>query len=148
MAECIPMEQILLQMHARGLPVEWKYRLLSERNQSNSWTSGYFLSSKAKLEINLSREELQPFMREEIVESYMDVLTEAQQDALVIAQSQYRFSGSNTQNQEYKQLRINLVDVVCDLGGGLILDTENSRFYNCQEYRVHYAHLLNQQSNE
>ena len=142
-ASTISIEDILAQMRARGVPVEWHYRLLSERGHPDNWTAGYFLpEGRSQPQVTLAKEVVQAYLREEVLQAYADVLTESQRQALLTAQTRYQLASYQTPDAERERMLVHVVHILADLGDGLILDIDAEQFYDRHSYPARHARLL------
>lgn len=139
----ISVDEMLAQMRARGIPVEWNYQFLSEAGRPADWTAGYLLpEGKTRPQVTITREPIEPFVREEILQAYADVLTETQRQALSTAQTRYQISVSHPSAMQSERMLVNLADILAETTDGMILKRDPEQFLNGQEYRFMYSQLL------
>ncbi len=149
----IPIDEILAQMRARGIPVDWKtdpfVEFFTGSHAPGAWTAGYFLpegSTDTKSQISISTKAIEKGTAERLVAAYKDVITEPQREALFAARTLYQLSAGWVSNEERERILVNLADVLADLGDGLILDTQTNRFYDRTQYRNQFISLFGPKS--
>lgn len=139
----IPMDDLLSQMRARGLPVKWQSQLLTEQNRPDDWSRGYLRpegEGEADAHVTISFEEVYGGLLEETLEGYADVLREQDREALSKARARYRLVPAGA--DEGEPLLVNLADVLAKAGDGLICDPGEGRFYSVGEYESSHADVL------
>jgi hypothetical protein len=134
--------EIVTQMAQRGVPIEWRFMLSSERKKPAQWTAGY-IYARSEVDqqepLSLSRVAIKSRLRASTIQFYQAVMTEHYRAALEAAKVVYQISVPLAVDE---RLLVTLVDVLAEMSDGLILDTLPGRFYSLTEYRSAYAYIL------
>lgn len=139
-ARTIPIPEILADMEARGLPVEWHSTLLSERVPAEDWSVGW-LTPRHQTEprIELAREPFNDDVRAEVLEAVGERLSASQLAVLRTAQVVYRV---DAEQGSADVLLINLVDIITARTDGLVDDIDLGQFLRVSEFWARYAPIL------
>jgi hypothetical protein len=138
----VTVDEIVGTMRARGVPVEWRYTLLSERNQP-AWTAGSVLpEGQPGPQLDVSHEAVEPWMREEVLQAYAGVLSDAHRTAFMTARDAYQLTPVQRPTAELERILVMLADGLAEIGDGVILDIGAKRFFDSREYRARHAGLL------
>lgn len=134
----ISMRLILDELGARGLSSEWKSTFLSERGDLDNWSAGYIVpNGESAATVSAFTEDFEDYLREEIIESYENDLTNAQRQALGEATVSYRIKTDNGSSR-CETVVANVVEIIAANTKGLILDLVADQLLSIAEYRALY----------
>lgn len=137
----VSMDEILAQMRARGLPLEWESQLLSGQEDPDDWLAADLRSGgDADATVSVSFEKVNDTLIKETLKGYADVLRERDRESLAEARARYRLVPGDTDESE--PLLVNLADVLARASGVLICDLGEDRFYSASEYESVHGDVL------
>jgi hypothetical protein len=140
-AATIPIPEILAELEARGLPVDWRSMFLSEREPAEDWSIGWLTPrDQPEPRIELDREPLNDDVRAEILEAVSERLSASQLAILQNAEVAYRVDADPGPDADV--LLVNLVDIIAVRTDGLVDDIDLGQFLRLCEFRTRYAPLL------
>ena len=138
----IAVNEIVAAMGARGMPVEWRYTLASERNQP-VWTGGSVLpEGQPGLQVDVSHEAVEAWMLDEVLPAYAGVMSGAHRAAFMTARDAYQLSPAQQPPPGLDRILVMLVDSLAEIGDGVIFDIGAKRVFDLREYRARHAELL------
>jgi hypothetical protein len=140
-ATTIPMPEILAELEALGLPVDWRSMFRSERDPAVDWSMGWLTPRhQPEPRIELAREPLSEKVRAEILEAVSERLSASQLAILQTAEVAYRVDAHPGPDADV--LLVNLVDIIAARTDGLVDDMDLGQFLRLSELRARYAPIL------
>jgi hypothetical protein len=142
----VAVDEIVDAMRVRGVPVEWRYTLLSERNRP-VWTAGSILpEGQSGPQVDVSHEAVEPWLRDEVLPAYADGMSDAHRAAFMNARDAYQLKPAQRPTAGIERLLVTLADSLAEIGDGVILDIGAKRFLDRREYRARHADLLRREA--
>jgi len=137
--ETVSIDEILLAVRARQLPVEWRSGS-ARKSAPTAWRTGDFRVEGRSIE-TYTRPLTKRHVRDAST-AYDAVLSESQREALKAAQRAYMLSASGSSGDDaLDRALLHVADVIAELADGIIVDTQANRFYNLTEFRSRFPHL-------
>jgi hypothetical protein len=137
----VTLQDLLAGMLARQVPVEWTPDTFAERLQKSGSAAGWVAGTLAPQgsqdpadEITLSHKELSDRARRRLLDAYGDAVSSDQRERLARARRSYRISVGWSPRSERERVLVRLVDVLAEAAAGLILDLQDDRFYDREQY--------------
>lgn len=146
--ETIPLDDILAHMQARGVPVRWQpdpFVQFFTKKTPGTWRAGLIVPEgdvAPEDNITIAVDALTQRVKRRLVTAYAQALSDPQREALLGARTSYKLSVTWLPHPRRERVLAHLVDVLADLGNGLILDTEHNQFYDRTQYRSQWAAFL------
>jgi len=143
----ISADAIRARMSAQGLQVQW-HGVAPPGATAENWERGYFLAAgetDPRARVDVTVEALKDYLRQDAASGVGD---ERYRAAILAARTLYRFSVTWSADTERERVLVNLIDVVAELGDGLVLDMLADRFYDLREYRAEHLGPLPEESAE
>jgi len=126
--------EIVSGLRARGIEAVWE----SSRPREPDRASGHLRAADARQPspaVDLSTEPLDPAHRQSLIESYSSVLTPAQTKALSAATAEQMVSAPWSQPVSASPFLAHLIDLLAELGDGLIIDMQTNETYDRSDFR-------------
>jgi hypothetical protein len=139
--QAVGLQDVLAGMQARQVPVEWAPDTFAERfhkpGSAAGWVAGTLMpygSQDPADEITLSHKVLSDRARRRLLDAYGDAVTSDQRERLARARRSYRISVGWLPRSERERVLVHLADVLAEAAEGLILDLQDDRFYDREQY--------------